>query len=169
MLCPPELRAMWRRGRDSNPGQSFWPCNRLAGGCLRPTRPPLQASSPRSIRGRSGGSEPVPQERETDLVCERARRRKKIGAADDITLTARKHREPEVARDEERTHPQSLRLLERLAEMFVRLIVCARTNRDVRRPENLERARVIALFLVLHRQVECALRRLDRRRRLTVE
>ena len=25
-----------RRGRDSNPGQSFWPRNRLAGGCLQP-------------------------------------------------------------------------------------------------------------------------------------
>src|SRR5437867_9114541 len=61
MLCPPELRALWRRGRDSNPGQSFWPCNRLAGGCLRPTRPPLPRQSLRSIprlrsgRGRSGG------------------------------------------------------------------------------------------------------------------
>src|SRR2546430_13671816 len=50
MLCPPELRAPWRRGRDSNPGQSFWPCNRLAGGCLRPTRPPLRVENPCSIR-----------------------------------------------------------------------------------------------------------------------
>ena len=56
MLCPPELRAPWRRGRDSNPGQSFWPCNRLAGGCLRPTRPPLRRKSFRSIhRSRSAG------------------------------------------------------------------------------------------------------------------
>src|SRR5437870_9523178 len=43
-------RVYWRRGRDSNPGQRFCPCNRLAGGCLRPTRPPLQTSSPQSIR-----------------------------------------------------------------------------------------------------------------------
>jgi hypothetical protein len=46
---PAPVRNDWRRGRDSNPGQSFWPCNRLAGGCLRPTRPPLQRGSLRSI------------------------------------------------------------------------------------------------------------------------
>src|SRR5207248_276132 len=39
----------WRRGRDSNPGQRFCPCNRLAGGCLRPARPPLQTVSVMSI------------------------------------------------------------------------------------------------------------------------
>jgi hypothetical protein len=38
---PPEE---WRRGRDSNPGPGSTPGNRLAGGCLRPTRPPLRAS-----------------------------------------------------------------------------------------------------------------------------
>src|SRR5581483_8787852 len=34
----------WRRGRDSNPGPGSTPGNRLAGGCLRPTRPPLRPS-----------------------------------------------------------------------------------------------------------------------------
>src|SRR5206468_12322938 len=100
MLCPPELRAPWRRGRDSNPGQSFWPCNRLAGGCLRPTRPPLQASSFRSIPARSRAGELVPPEHETDLVRERARRGEKFRAAYRIALTAREHGEPEVAGDE---------------------------------------------------------------------
>src|SRR3972149_1881828 len=45
-LYPTELWARWRRGRDSNPGQRFCPCNRLAGGCLRPTRPPLPSVKP---------------------------------------------------------------------------------------------------------------------------
>ena len=49
-LSTRERYSEWRRGRDSNPGQRFCPCNRLAGGCLRPTRPPLQGSSPPSIR-----------------------------------------------------------------------------------------------------------------------
>jgi hypothetical protein len=48
-LYPTELWARptapeeWRRGRDSNPGPGSTPGNRLAGGCLRPTRPPLRA------------------------------------------------------------------------------------------------------------------------------
>jgi hypothetical protein len=37
------FRKSWRRGRDSNPGPGSTPGNRLAGGCLRPTRPPLRA------------------------------------------------------------------------------------------------------------------------------
>ena len=49
-LYPTELWARptapeeWRRGRDSNPGPGSTPGNRLAGGCLRPTRPPLRAA-----------------------------------------------------------------------------------------------------------------------------
>src|SRR2546422_8715835 len=29
-------RQVWRRGRDLNPRQSFWPCDGLANRCLRP-------------------------------------------------------------------------------------------------------------------------------------
>ena len=39
----PTGRKEWRRGRDSNPGPGSTPGNRLAGGCHRPTRPPLRA------------------------------------------------------------------------------------------------------------------------------
>ena len=39
----PTVRKEWRRGRDSNPGPGSTPGNRLAGGCHRPTRPPLRA------------------------------------------------------------------------------------------------------------------------------
>jgi hypothetical protein len=41
----------WRRGRDSNPGPGSTPGNRLAGGCLRPTRPPLRAQRPHLLGG----------------------------------------------------------------------------------------------------------------------
>ena len=44
----PTPREEWRRGRDSNPGPGSTPGNRLAGGCLRPTRPPLRAQRPSS-------------------------------------------------------------------------------------------------------------------------
>src|SRR5712691_1648628 len=30
------LQTRWRRGRDLNPRQSFWPCDGLANRCLRP-------------------------------------------------------------------------------------------------------------------------------------
>src|SRR6184192_843642 len=29
-------RQLWRRGRDLNPRQGFWPCDGLANRCLRP-------------------------------------------------------------------------------------------------------------------------------------
>ena len=56
-LYPTELWARpaapgeWRRGRDSNPGPGSTPGNRLAGGCLRPTRPPLRAQRPHHLGG----------------------------------------------------------------------------------------------------------------------
>ena len=56
-LYPTELWARpaapgkWRRGRDSNPGPGSTPGNRLAGGCLRPTRPPLRAQRPHLLGG----------------------------------------------------------------------------------------------------------------------
>ena len=71
-VTPPRARPHgWRRGRDSNPGPGSTPGNRLAGGCLRPTRPPLRADphvgGPSSLcqwrRGRDSnprGREPVP-------------------------------------------------------------------------------------------------------------
>src|SRR5438128_2294136 len=165
---------MWRRGRDSNPGQSFWPCNRLAGGCLRPTRPPLQASSFRSIPLRrlaspcgygsrcqwSRAGELVPPEHETDLVRERARRGEKFRAAHGVALTSREHGEPEVARDEQGPHAEPLRLLERLPQIFVRRLESARAELDARGAEHLQRSRVIALLLVLHGEIERALRRI---------
>jgi hypothetical protein len=51
MGAPSRSEEEWRRGRDSNPGPGSTPGNRLAGGCLRPTRPPLRAQRPHLLGG----------------------------------------------------------------------------------------------------------------------
>src|SRR5205085_9663086 len=100
---------------------------------------------------------------------ERASRREEIRAARRVALPAREHGQPEVARDEQRPHAESFRLLERLPQIFVGVLEAARTELETRRAEHLERARVIALLLVLDGEIERALRRVDGGRRLTVE
>src|SRR3990170_63758 len=46
----------WRKGWDLNPRTPFWRVSRLAGDCLRPTRPPFRTSEQRPHRDQRGST-----------------------------------------------------------------------------------------------------------------